>query len=424
MIVGVNADSSKVPVMTPPSLFKLSCALCALLLMSGPFALAQAKTKAKPSDDEPVTRVLVVFHSDAGGTWKMAQAIAKGIESVPHVRAVLRQIPGSSKVPASVPLIKVEELGQYDGLALGSPVHFAGSTPQVRSFIDSTLDLWSSRALEGLPATVFMSAGSGAGREAAVQSLWGALASHGMLIVTTGIMGSGQIDKRIPQGVNPFGTVALTGMPGADRPSPGELHVAQLQGQALARAARATQQFRVKSPVALTVSAQEAAPKAKNNPEQRIADLGLDLQLPAPAGSYVPFKRVGNLVFINQVALRDGKILYPGTIGAKVSEVQAREATRLAMINVLAALRQAAQGDLGRVKQVVQLTGIFKTDASFTQHADLMNEASALAIDVLGADVGRHTRGTLGAVSLPLDSAVEIQAVFELEPEEPVASLG
>lgn len=403
--------------MTLPSLFKLSCALCALLLMSGAFTLAQAK--AKSPDDGPATRVLVVFHSDTGGTWKMAQAIAKGIEGVPHVQAVLRQVPGSIEVHSSVPVIKVEELDQYDGLALGSPVHFAGSTPQMRSFIDATLDLWSRRALEGLPATVFMSAGSGAGREAAVQSLWGALASHGMLIVTTGIMGNAEIDKRIPQGVNPFGSVALTGMPGADRPSPGELRQAELQGQALARAAQATQQFRVKSPVALQVGRQDAAREAKTHPEQRIADLGLDLQLPAPAGSYVSFKRVGNLVFINQVALRDGKILHPGAVGAKVSEVQAREATRLAMINVLAALRQAAQGDLGRVKQVVQLTGFFKTDARFTRHADLMNEASALAIDVFGDDVGRHTRGTLGAVSLPLDSAVEIQAVFELEPEVP-----
>lgn len=401
--------------MTPPFLYKLSRTLCALLLMSGPLALAHASSTAKSPDDVPVTKVLVAFHSDTGGTWKMAQAIAKGIDSVPHVQAVLRQVPGSTQVPHSVPVMRVEELGQYDGLALGSPVHFAGSTPQMRIFIDSTLDLWSSRALEGLPATVFMSAGSGAGREAAVQSLWAALASHGMLIVTTGIMGNAQIDKSIPQGINPFGTVALTAMLGADRPSPSEIHVAQLQGQALARAARATQQFRAKPAVVPQANLQNVAPVVLTRPERRIAELGLDLQLPAPAGSYVPYKRVGNLVFINQVALREGKILHPGTVGVKVSEQQAKEATRLAMINVLAALRQATQGDLGRVKQVVQLTGYFKTDARFTRHADLMNEASALTIDVLGETVGRHTRASLGAVSLPLDSPVEIQAVFELE---------
>lgn len=402
--------------MRPSSIFKLPCALCMLLLLSSPLTLAQAKVESR--EDEAVTRVLVVFHSDAGGTWKMAQAIAKGIESVPRVQAVLRQVPGLSEVASLVPVVKVEELSEYDGIALGSPVHFAGSTPQMRSFIDSTLDLWSQRALEGLPATVFMSAGSGAGREAAVQSLWSALASHGMMIVTTGIMGNAEIDKRIPQGVNPFGTVALTGIPGASRPSPGELHVAQLQGQALARTARATQLFRTRSPVAQQTIHSSSNPAAKVSAvDQRIANLGLDLRLPAPAGSYVPFKRVGNLVFINQVASRDGKILHPGTVGAKVSEAQAREATRLAMTNVLAALQQAAEGDLSRIKQVVQLTGFFKTDARFIRHADLMNEASALAIDIFGDEVGRHTRGTVGAISLPLDSAVEIQAVFELYPD-------
>jgi NAD(P)H dehydrogenase (quinone) len=402
--------------MSFPALSILPCALCAFVLMLSAPDVTQARTALK--DAEPLTRVLVVFHTDKGGTLKMAQAIAKGIESVPRAQAVLRRVPGSSEVATSIPVVKVEEISQYDGIALGSPVHFAGSTPQMRSFIDSTLDLWSRRALEGLPATVFMSAGSGAGREAAVQSLWGALASHGMIIVTTGIMGNAEVDKRIPQGVNPFGAVALTGMPGASRPSPGELHVAELQGQALARAARAMQQFGNRSPVD-QASSSGSAPGAKVSPiDQRIAALGLDLKLPAPAGSYLPFKRVGNLVFINQVALRDGKVLHPGTVGARVSEPQAREATRLAMINVLAALQQAAEGDLSRIKQVVQLTGFFQTDAHFTRHADLMNEASALAIDVFGDEVGRHTRGTVGAISLPLDSAVEIQAVFEMHPEE------
>lgn len=139
------------------------------------------------------------------------------------------------------------------------------------------------------------------------------------------------------------------------------------------------------------------------------------LQAPAAAGNYTLFKRVGNLVFINQIALRDGKVINPGLIGAGVSPDQAREATRLTMTNVLAVLQQATKGDLSRVKQTVQLTGYFNTPPSYTQHASLMNEASDLLIKVLG-EAGRHTRATIGAASLPLDSAVEIQAIFELAP--------
>lgn len=148
---------------------------------------------------------------------------------------------------------------------------------------------------------------------------------------------------------------------------------------------------------------------------QRMAQLGIELPLaPPPVGSYVPFKRVGNLVFINQVSLVGGKILTPGVIGEGVSENEAKEATRQAMLNVIAVLKLAVDGDLERVKQAVQLTGIFNTPKGYTNHAALMNSASALLIDLFG-DKGVHTRATLGASSLPIDSPVEIQAIFEVE---------
>ena len=41
------------------------------------------------------------------------------------------------------------------------------------------------------------------------------------------------------------------------------------------------------------------------------------LEAPKPVGNYLPFVRSGNLVFINQVAIRDGKIVNPGKIEAR-----------------------------------------------------------------------------------------------------------
>lgn len=163
-----------------------------------------------------------------------------------------------------------------------------------------------------------------------------------------------------------------------------------------------------------TLNAQEVSAQ-QSQTAKRIQELGIVLpQAPAPVGSYVPYKRVGNLVFINQVALVDGKILTPGVIGEKVSEEQAKQATRQTMLNIIAVLNQAVDGDLDRVKQAVQMTGIFNTEKGYTQHAMLMNEGSSLLIDIFG-DRGIHTRGTLGASSLPIDSPVEIQAIFEVE---------
>jgi NAD(P)H dehydrogenase (quinone) len=97
-----------------------------------------------------------------------------------------------------------------------------------------------------------------------------------------------------------------------------------------------------------------------------------------------------------------------------VTEEQAKLATRQTLLNVLAVLKQAAGGDLDQVKQAVQLTGFFYTPAGYTKHAVLMNEASNLLVEILG-ESGMHTRATVGASSLPMNSSVEIQAIFELE---------
>jgi NAD(P)H dehydrogenase (quinone) len=137
-------------------------------------------------------------------------------------------------------------------------------------------------------------------------------------------------------------------------------------------------------------------------------------QVPKPAGNYQPFVRSGNLVFINQVALKDGKIFNPGKLEVEVNEQQVKDATRVTMLNVLAVLQEAVGGDLGRVKQCVQLTGIFNTKDDYAKHAELMNIASDLTAEVFG-DKGKHARATFGASSIPVNSSVEIQAVFEVE---------
>lgn len=144
----------------------------------------------------------------------------------------------------------------------------------------------------------------------------------------------------------------------------------------------------------------------------------LDIVLPvAPAavGNYVPYVISGNLVYINQIALSDGKIRYPGIIGRTLTEKQAQEETRQAVLNILSVLKRATHGDLDRVKQVVQLTGFFNAQEGYQDHAKLMNTASDLIVDIFGPR-GVHTRATVGAKSLPLDSSVEIQAIFELYP--------
>ena len=369
-------------------------------------ASAQVKT--------PETNILVLIYSQNGGTYKMAKAIAEGIQEYPNTKAIIKRVPSintKEKLNSDVeklPVAVIDELVNYDGIAFGSPVHFANISADMNYFFSQSIPLWTSRALEGKPATVFMSAGSGAGKEAAILSFWNILASHGMIIVPTGIMGTAGLDKSVPQGNTPFGATALTGSTGT-RPSSSELNLAKEQGKALARAAsglKNTENIK-------TVKTTSAETKTDINKTLKDNNIVLP-EAPKPVGNYVPYTISNHKVYINQVALKEGKILNPGKVGAGVTDEQAKEATYQTMLNVIAVLKEACGGDLNKVKQCVQLTGFFNTTPEYTQHAGIMNSASNLTALVFG-EKGKHARATIGAVSLPINSAVEIQAIFEIE---------
>ncbi|MGJ1420291.1 Atu1372/SO_1960 family protein [Sphingobacterium spiritivorum] len=354
------------------------------------------------------TKVLVLFYSDNGGTYELAKEVAKGIEKNGQAIAVIKQTAVSAHpLLKDIPVASADELSSYDGIAFGSPVYFGNISTGMSAFLSKTVDIWQRHALEGIPATVFMSAGSGAGRELAIQGFWNSLAVHGMIIVPSGIRGYEHIDKTTPQGNTVLGTTSLASLKNVARPSESERYLAQLQGEAIAKVASAMKGTFVK--------AEKALPVAKADHNNRLKDLGIVLpEVPAPAGNYQPFVRSGNLIFINQVALQDGKIVHPGKIGADIDENQAMQATEVTMLNVLAVLNKAVDGDLNKVVRCVQLTGIFNTKEGYGKHADLMNVASDLTVKVFG-ERGKHARGTLGASSLPVNSAVEIQAIFEVE---------
>jgi enamine deaminase RidA (YjgF/YER057c/UK114 family) len=75
---------------------------------------------------------------------------------------------------------------------------------------------------------------------------------------------------------------------------------------------------------------------------------------------------------------------------------------------------QVALGDLDRVRRVVRLGGFINATPGFTALAAVMNGASDLMVQVFG-DRGRHARTTVGVAELPMDAAVEVEAMLEFE---------
>ena len=149
--------------------------------------------------------------------------------------------------------------------------------------------------------------------------------------------------------------------------------------------------------------------------ETRLRDLGITLPSPAaPVANYVPYVLAGSLLVISgQLALGpDGALApeYKGKIGAAVTPEAGKIAARLCGINVLAQVK-AAIGDLDRIERCVRLGGFMNTAPGFSAVAPVMNGASDFMVDVLG-DKGRHARYAIGVAELPLDSAVEVEAMF------------
>lgn len=153
--------------------------------------------------------------------------------------------------------------------------------------------------------------------------------------------------------------------------------------------------------------------------EDRLKTLDIDLPTPAaPVANYVPYVISGSwLVISGQLALgRDGKVdpLHAGKIGAGVTAEAGRAAARCCAINVLAQAK-AALGSLDRIRRCVRLGGFMNAAPGYSQIPPIMNGASDLIVEVLG-DAGRHARSTVGVAELPLDSAVEVEAIFEIAP--------
>lgn len=149
--------------------------------------------------------------------------------------------------------------------------------------------------------------------------------------------------------------------------------------------------------------------------ETRLADLGITLPVPAkPVANYVGWVKTGNLVFTaGQVTLADGKFHYQGKVGGEISVEDANKAARLCAINILAQLREACGGDLDRVVRIVKLVGFVNAVPAFTDHPKVINGASDLMVEVFG-DAGKHARSAVGAGSLPLNVAVEVEAIAEI----------
>jgi len=149
--------------------------------------------------------------------------------------------------------------------------------------------------------------------------------------------------------------------------------------------------------------------------EARLKDMGIELP-PAvtPVANYVPAVRTGNLIFLSgHGPFKEDGSLITGKVGADLTIEQGYETARRVAIGLLGSLK-AVIGDLDRVNRFVKLLGLVNCTAEFADQPKVINGASDLFVEVFG-DKAKHARSAVGTNALPLNIAVEIEMIVEVE---------
>jgi enamine deaminase RidA (YjgF/YER057c/UK114 family) len=156
-------------------------------------------------------------------------------------------------------------------------------------------------------------------------------------------------------------------------------------------------------------------PGITQDAETRLKAKGIVVTPPGkPVANYVNAVRVGNLLYLagKGPTKPDGSNI-TGKVGKDLSIEQGYEAAKLTAINHLAVLK-AELGSLNKVKRIVKVLGMVNCTEDFKDQPKVINGYSDLMVEIFG-DKGKHARSAVGMYALPMNIAVEVEVIVEIE---------
>ncbi|HNY65309.1 MAG TPA: NAD(P)H:quinone oxidoreductase [Deltaproteobacteria bacterium] len=197
-------------------------------------------------------KVLVLFYSTWGHTYRMAQAVADGVlecrgaevdvlrvpETLPPETLARMGAVQAQKAFEHVPVAAVEDLANYEAIIFGTPTRYGNMCGQMRQFLDATGSLWAKDALVGKVGSVFTGSGTQhGGQETTIITFLINLLHFGMVIVGLPYSFKGQQVIDQVAGCSPYGASTIAGSSGERMPSEIELSGARFQGRLVAQTA-------------------------------------------------------------------------------------------------------------------------------------------------------------------------------------------
>ena len=152
--------------------------------------------------------------------------------------------------------------------------------------------------------------------------------------------------------------------------------------------------------------------------ETKLISLKIDRNLSKnkTLANYKPFILSHNFVFISgQLPLTNQGIRYTGKIKKDTNLTLLQSAVELTTSNLLWNLCDCVKENDTIIKKIkcCSLKGYLNCEDGFSDHPKILNFSSDLIVKVLGED-GYHSRVAIGVSSLPLNSLVEIEAIFSI----------
>lgn len=151
---------------------------------------------------------------------------------------------------------------------------------------------------------------------------------------------------------------------------------------------------------------------------QRLNDMGHALPAaPTPNYAYTATVQTGDLLYVSgQIPKKGGEVVSKGKVGADLSLEEGVAAAQIAAVNLLAQVENAI--GLDRVARVVKLNGYVASAPDFYAQPLVIDGASSLLRELFGSPRGDHARTALPAPQLPQNASVELEAIFEVTPDQ------
>mgnify|MGYP000324200846 FL=1 len=149
--------------------------------------------------------------------------------------------------------------------------------------------------------------------------------------------------------------------------------------------------------------------------EAKLKEKGITLiPPPSPIANYINAVRVGNLLYLSgRGPWKSDGTYVTGKVGKDLTIEQGYEAARLTAISHLSVIK-AELGSLNKVKRIVKVLGMVNCTEDFKDQPKVINGYSDLMVEIFG-EKGKHARSAVGMYALPMNIAVEVEVIVEVE---------